>query len=286
MARQPTTKPANGDDAAGHPNHPDAANPPPAGVESGGEAPVLLPGDTDVDNTAFHAPPVVYTESAMSTNLIRGPHGEQLKVRKRVSIPSLEFLPNMTIVVRVLDGIIQGKVFREPKPGRAVMEPGFCCTVSSLGGEHRTLWTGAVLRKELEEQYPNDGYVGAWFHITRLPKKVSKESGFEYSPFIITEIEPPTEAEVRESVRLAQREAVVAPRLEVGVSSLGAPNGREQVLARLALMLAELNVMPAELFDVAYPMIRVMFRSNVTGEVVRLVVGIEPVSIDPGEAPD
>lgn len=178
---------------------------PAAGMETGTE--MVGHVDPNQDTKEFAAPPAVYSESAMATNRVRAPSGVELIVRRRISMPSLAFLEGMTIVVRIMDPIVQGKLVREVKPGKAAMEPGFCCTVSSLSGEHRTLWTGAVLKKELEESYPDTQYVGAWFHIQRLPMKRSS-NGFMYSPFVINEIEPPTEHAMVTSAKMAQREAI------------------------------------------------------------------------------
>lgn len=194
MATKPKNAPAQGE-----------SENPGAGLETGQEMVGIL--NRDQDTKEFGAPPAVYTESAMATNKVRAPNGMELTVRRRISMPSLTFLEGMTIVVRVMDGIVQGKLVREVKPGKAAMEPGFCCTVSSLSGEHRTLWTGAVLKKELEESYQNDSYVGQWFHIQRLPMKRSS-NGFMYSPFVINEIEPPTESAMIQSAKLTQREAI------------------------------------------------------------------------------
>lgn len=134
-------------------------------------------------------------EAVLSGAYLKSSDGMLLKVKKRVAYPVLPFLENMTIVCRFIDNIHVGKVISADTVGKAKKEPAMVATIMALNGEHRTLICGAVLRKELEEAYPSDGYVGAWFHITKLPMKTSKD-GNNYSTFVINEIEPPSAQEI------------------------------------------------------------------------------------------
>jgi hypothetical protein len=191
--------------------------------ESVGAMPIPLAEPRPDDNLAHHAaihampiplaeqradaalPPVVYTESAMATgDYVRSDNGVTLKIRKRVAMPVLPFGDGMTIVVRIMEAIKLGKELTVQPNGKPKMEPAHVTTVSSLSGEQRTLICGAVLRKELEECYPGDKYVGCWFHIHRLPRREGKT----YSTFVINEIEPPTEDQMAE--RLGETKQIAA----------------------------------------------------------------------------
>lgn len=158
--------------------------------------------ETDITETVETLPgkaTVVYSESALQVgsdeDFVRADNGVVLKVKRRVLIPSLDFKSGQTLVVRILTAFEMGKQVIEVKPGKAKMEPGFFARVASLSNMQRILWAPSVLHRTLIEEYPNDTYVGGWFHITHLGKKVSKE-GTEYNSFSVDEIEPPTEQQM------------------------------------------------------------------------------------------
>jgi hypothetical protein len=155
-----------------------------------------------IDETAPVDAPVHYTETALSVasddDMVRAADGTVFRVKKRVAMPVLQFRDGMTIVCRFMTAAHQGKVVVEDGKGKAKMETPHVCEISSLSGEMRTLIMSTVLMKELSEAYPGDGYVGAWFHITRLAPRPDKR----YATFVINEIEPPTEAQ-KQAVREA-----------------------------------------------------------------------------------
>ena len=117
--------------------------------------------------------------------------GVQVKLRRRVTIPVLPFQNGMTIICRILDAIHDGKEVkvgsRGPKMGKARL-----VTIEATTGMQRTLVVGTVLEAELEENYPNDTYVGAWFAITKIAPNVQREK--DYATYEIIEIDPPEQA--------------------------------------------------------------------------------------------
>lgn len=165
--------------------------------------------ETEIETpTDQQTPPAVFVAPDLHGDTI-AMGAAQFSVRKRVLVPTLDFPVGAAIVCRFMEAIHRGEQAIEHKPGKVRMEPGMCATVSSLTGEHRVLWTPAVLARTLTETYPNDGYVGGWFHIVRLPQKTSA-AGTPYNNFTITEIEAPTQAQIAHYHR-AEQAALMAP---------------------------------------------------------------------------
>jgi hypothetical protein len=106
------------------------------------------------------------------------------KVRKRVTVPVLPFPVGATYVLRPLEAIRQSEV-EDSRYG-----PARVCEVEAPNGEVRILIAGEVLHTALNRAYPNNGYVGAWFQVTKLPPREGKR----YADYAITEIEPPLPA--------------------------------------------------------------------------------------------
>lgn len=106
------------------------------------------------------------------------------KVRKRVTVPVLAFPPGATYVCRIIDGIHLSEV-EDSKFG-----PARICHVEAPNGEVRILICGEVLATALARAYPDDGYVGAWFQVTKLLPREGKR----YADYSIAEIESPLAA--------------------------------------------------------------------------------------------
>lgn len=118
--------------------------------------------------------------------------GGQPKVRKRVTMPVLPFPAGATYVLRILDAIHVSDV-EDSKFG-----PARVCQVESASGEVRLMIVGEVLATALARAYPDDGYVGLWFQITKqLPRE-----GKRYADYAVAEIEP-LPAQARESLHNA-----------------------------------------------------------------------------------
>lgn len=111
-----------------------------------------------------------------------------MEVVKRVTTPVLSFPTGATYVLRILEGIRVSDV-EDSKFG-----PARVCEVEAPNGEVRLLITGEVLATALTRSYPNEGYVGAWFQITKLPPKEGKR----YADYSIVEIRGPARLKAAE----------------------------------------------------------------------------------------
>jgi hypothetical protein len=107
-------------------------------------------------------------------------------IKKRVTLPVLPFANGATIVCKFITAIHTGKQLKETQRGPK-MGPAEIATVESVSGMQCTLICGEVLRNEIRENYPEDGYVGLWFHM----HKIAPRGDRRYATYAITEIEPP-----------------------------------------------------------------------------------------------
>jgi len=110
------------------------------------------------------------------------------KVIKRLIIPLLKMVKGETIEVKLMGAIYTGKPQKDAKEGD---KPADLCNVVNLDtGEEMQIIVPAVLKSNLEEQYPKQGYVDKCFAITKGEQKDSKAGGGrKYSEFTILEIE-------------------------------------------------------------------------------------------------
>lgn len=119
-------------------------------------------------------------------------------IKRHVAIPvlSLRFDPvnprPLTFRAKIISAIEQGKALSEEMKKKLpaseqTKEPAYLCMIESITGEVRTLVVGETLRGDLVAVYPNDGYVGAWFQITKFPPAAGKR----YSTYKVIEIEAP-----------------------------------------------------------------------------------------------
>jgi hypothetical protein len=102
-------------------------------------------------------------------------------IRRRITVPVLPFPVGAVYVFRILEAIHLSAV-EDTKYG-----PAHVCMVESPSGEVRVLIANTVLQSELDRAFPDDGYVGAWFEVTKMPRREGKN----YADFSIVEIEPP-----------------------------------------------------------------------------------------------
>lgn len=122
---------------------------------------------------------VVKTDPSFLTN------NADFKVKRQVTVPVLQFAPGQTIVFAVKSAIKQSNV----SDGK--MGPAQVCEVVAPNGSLRLLVVGKVLQGALTNGYPNDGYVGKWFAVTKLAERKRSAQGLEYSDYGVAEIEPP-----------------------------------------------------------------------------------------------
>lgn len=105
-------------------------------------------------------------------------------VKRYVSVPMLEVPPGQSFVAQMVDAVrvlppIEGQT-------RKIKGDHYASTIKAHNGEVRLFTWTTVFRSEMEKNYPEDGYVGKWFQITRLPIRKGKD----YSTYSIAELEP------------------------------------------------------------------------------------------------
>lgn len=106
----------------------------------------------------------------------------KFKVVKHVTMPTFKLANDIPLFVTIDDKIFTGKKLK----GEDKKEPAKIVNVTNLTtGEVGQIVLGTVLLSNLMETYPNDGYVGKSFQIT----KHSKVAGKEYNNYTILEIE-------------------------------------------------------------------------------------------------
>jgi len=107
----------------------------------------------------------------------------KFKVVKNVTLPILKKEDGKEIFVQATGPIYRGKEIKAT--GDKKMEPADLMPVVDLTtGEEMLLIANAVLKGTLEEEYPDNGYVGKSFSILQ-----TKVPGKRYKNFTIKEIE-------------------------------------------------------------------------------------------------
>ena len=96
------------------------------------------------------------------------------KVVKRVTMPTLSLKENTPVVLRLDDAMRESK-YIDPDPKKAKEKPATICSVTDMQtGEVAILLVPEVMKKNLNETYPADSYVGKIFGIQKLPKRPGK----------------------------------------------------------------------------------------------------------------
>lgn len=119
----------------------------------------------------------------------------KFKVKSHVTVPLLKVPDNGTPVYVTFDGAIEkakdNDSMRQRKQkmaeaGQPVNEPPHIARVINLEtGEHMQIIVNSVLKTEIEDKYPENGYIGVSFEI----KKYKMTGGKRYATFQIAEIE-------------------------------------------------------------------------------------------------
>lgn len=111
------------------------------------------------------------------------------KRKKLLTRPVLKYQVGIAVNVLIETAMHIGKDMKV-KEGEKKKEPATLCDVIDLSsGEPAQLIMNAVVKSTLAEAYPNDGYVGLCFSIT----KQARVQGKQYDPFNIEEIENPND---------------------------------------------------------------------------------------------
>lgn len=110
------------------------------------------------------------------------------KRKKLLTRPVLKFVTDKARYVKIEGAIYIGKEMKQ-KDGDKKKEPAHLADVIDLeSGELAQIIVNAVPLSVLNENYPNDTYVGKCFSITRQ----SRQPGKQYDSFKVEEIEDPT----------------------------------------------------------------------------------------------
>lgn len=124
--------------------------------------------------------------------------GAPVKIIKKVTIPTLTFPDGATLICRFETVIREGRELVQGRRGPPKMKPADVAVIYHPKAGARQLVTGTVLKNELEAAYPNGGFVGKWFLISKFAPKAEKVEEFRksgmtaYSTYSIDEIENPT----------------------------------------------------------------------------------------------
>lgn len=106
------------------------------------------------------------------------------KVAKVVTVPLLKFVIDQPIYVKITGPIFLGKETKAASDSKK-MEPAHLCNVINLEtGEEQQIIVAKVLHSVLDEEYPEQSYIGKCFELT----KGAKGSGKSYNPYSVVEL--------------------------------------------------------------------------------------------------
>jgi len=121
--------------------------------------------------------------------------GFKFKVKSHVTVPLLKVPDNGTPIYVTFDSKIEKAKENESvrtrkanlaAAGEQVQEAPHVARVINLEtGEHQQIIVNSVLKTEIEDKYPDNGYIGVSFEI----KKFKMQGGKKYATFQIAEIE-------------------------------------------------------------------------------------------------
>jgi len=105
-------------------------------------------------------------------------------VKKVLTIPLLKLQLDVTVYVKITSPIFTGKEI-DAGEQKKMDAPHMVNAVDLETGEDVQLILNTVLESVLSEEYPDNGYIGKGFSITKLNKKATKG----YHPFMVSELE-------------------------------------------------------------------------------------------------
>jgi len=157
------------------------------------------PGPTDDETVERQAPDpstgVVTTLRDTAVKVVRGQittaGGRSFKVKQFVNLPMISLRVDGTeVIVRILSPIAKGSEIADGQRRGAIRRPADVMTVESVDGMQGMMVASFLIKEELEEKYPDAGYVGRWYWIKRTDTK-QKPNGESYGLYAIAEIEAP-----------------------------------------------------------------------------------------------
>ena len=124
---------------------------------------------------------------ANATALLKQVPSTTFKARlvRRVTMPTVNPGINEPYFLKILDAF-RVSTYVNPDPKKASEKPATICSVCNMATGEIALWlVGEVCVKNLEEQYPDAGYVNRIFAVQKLPKRPTKR----YHDWEIAEVE-------------------------------------------------------------------------------------------------
>lgn len=120
------------------------------------------------------------------------PDGQVFEVEKIVSAPLLQQKAGARVLVQFLSPIVQGKKIVEKGEAKQ-KEPPYIARVRNLEDpspiSEYDFIVPAVLRSEIEQQYPNQTYIGKRFFIVKSLEPVGKGAN-KYYTFAVALLKP------------------------------------------------------------------------------------------------
>jgi len=116
--------------------------------------------------------------------------GQTFEIVKHVTLPTLTQEEGITVVVRINEAIRTEQKSESQKAAGEGETIQLAQVTSCHDGRLYNYVINAVTASELEDGYPNAGYVGKFFAITKLPKPKGKR----YMAMNITEVTPTASA--------------------------------------------------------------------------------------------
>jgi hypothetical protein len=114
-----------------------------------------------------------------------------VKVKRQITVPTLTWPENTSIIFKAVGKIHQGKELKNTRGGKANFGAAEILHIQAPNGALRAIVIGAVLKSELQDNYPNDSYEGKWFRAHKFAPNAAKEQ--RYATYMVEEIEDPTQ---------------------------------------------------------------------------------------------
>jgi hypothetical protein len=110
------------------------------------------------------------------------------KVKRSVTLPLFKFQEGVERYLHVDGAMYEAKPLKKLTPAQAAKKPPILMHVTDmLTGEEGQIIVNTVLADILKDEYPEEGYVGKSFAITRHPIDTSRDKN--YATFSVMEIE-------------------------------------------------------------------------------------------------
>lgn len=131
------------------------------------------------------------------------PARPKFEVKKKLTLPTFKFVVDSPFYALFLGPIHRGTQRGKPKlraDGTPEEPPMLAHVVNMETGEHGQIMVAEIIKTEITENFPKDGYVGHGFAITKQKRKEGKR----YDPYNIDEVDVPEElqAEVKKYAKI------------------------------------------------------------------------------------